>query len=199
MTQGKPYRTGGVRQPGRMLASALACGLALGASPAAAGPNDTATTTGAGQIVVVTPLSLVKVKDMDFGRIAARPVAGTITMDPVSANCVPSGTLIHSGACVPAEFAGMGARRMFVRFQLPSSVNLTGPGTTMVLDNFTLDGGSDLGIVQVGGGLGIGNIRTIINSLTGIFVIKVGGTLHVNANQGPGRYAGTFTVNAIYQ
>lgn len=183
----------------RALAGAVLCGLALHPAAALAGPNDTATTAGGGQAVLVTPLSLVKVRDMDFGRIGARPVAGTVVMDPVSANCVAGGTLIHSGACVPAEFAGFGARLMLVRFQLPNSVNLTGPGTTMVLDTLTLDGGSELGLPLIGGGGGPLDIRRVINTLTGIFTIKVGGTLHVNPNQAPGSYSGTFTVDAIYQ
>lgn len=183
----------------RALAAALLCGLALHPAAALAGPDDTATTTGAGQAVVVTPLSLVKVRDMDFGRIGARAVAGTVVMDPVSANCVAGGTLIHSGACVPAEFAGFGARLMLVRFQLPNSVDLTGPGTTMVLDTLTLDGGSELSLPLIGGGGSPLNVRRIIASLTGIFSVKIGGTLHVNANQAPGHYSGTFTVDAIYQ
>lgn len=199
MVPGKTFRKIRPQAARRALAAAILSGLALHPSAALAGPDDIATTTGAGQAVVVTPLSLVKVRDMDFGRIGARPVAGTVVMNPATATCLAGGTLIHSGACVPAEFAGYGARLMLVRFQLPNSVDLTGPGTTMVLDTLTLDGGSELSLPLIGGGGSPLNVRRIIASLTGIFAVRVGGTLHVNANQAPGHYSGTFTVDAVYQ
>lgn len=198
MTWGKSCRGTGPRQAWRMLCAAGICGFMLQAAPAWAGPNDTATTTGAGTAVVVTPLSLVKVRDLDFGRIAARTTAGTVTLDPDQLTCAAV-TVIHAGACQPAEFAGMGSRRMMVRFQIPTTVTLTGPGANMTVTNLTLDTTPDLTYVGGNGnGLGNGNRRYQIVPASGIFTFRVGGRLNVNANQASGRYTGTFTVTVQY-
>lgn len=199
MTWGKSCRGRGPRQARRALCAAVLCGMALAPAPALAGPNDTATTAASGQVVVVTPLSLVKVRDMDFARIGPRTTAGTVILNPATEACSPTGGLVASGQCVPAEFVGMGARRMMVRFQVTPTVNLTGPGQAMVLDTMVVDTSPDLTFIGGNGnGLGAGNRRYRIESNSGIFAIQVGGTLRVNANQAPGRYTGTLVVTVQY-
>lgn len=199
MTRGQSCRGGGLRQARHALCAALLCGAALGPAPALAQSTDTATTNAGGQVVVVTPLSLVKVRDMDFARIGPRPTAGTVVLNPATEACAPTGGLVTSGQCSPAEFVGMGARRMMVRFQVTPTINLTGPGQAMVLDTMVVDTSPDLTFVGGNGnGLGAGNRRYRIESNSGIFAIQVGGTLRVNANQAPGRYTGTLTVTVQY-
>ncbi|MGH6786342.1 MAG: DUF4402 domain-containing protein [Novosphingobium sp.] len=207
MTWGKSCRGGGPRQAWRWLCAAVSCGFALAASPTLAGPNDTATTTGAGRAVVVSPLSLIKVRDMDFGRIAARPLPGTVTIDPVLSGCAVTGPIIRIGTCQPAEFVGMGAKNMNARVSLNSIVNLTGPGQAMVLDQvflginstITFAGNPNANGRGVGLTTGNGNAqRYQINSNTGIFSLFIGGRLNVNANQAPGIYRGSITVTVQY-
>lgn len=181
-----------------MMCAAAFCAL-LPVTPAFAGPNDTATTTGTGRAVIVRPLTLVKSKDLDFGRIAPRPNAGTVTLDPVAQTCAVTGGLVHAGTCQAAEFVGMGTRRMLVRIQVPTTVTLTGPGTAMTVTNFTLATSPDLAFVGGNGnGLGNGNRRYQIQPTNGIFDFRVGGRLNVNANQAGGKYTGTFTVTVQY-
>lgn len=198
MTWGNPCRGTGPRQVWRMVCAALFCAfaLALPTNPALA---QTATTTGGARGVVVTPLTLVKSKDLDFGLIAPAATAGTVTLDPVAQTCAVAGGLVHAGTCQAAEFVGMGARRMLVRIQVPTTVTLTGPGQAMTVTNFTLATSPDLAFVGGNGnGLGNGNRRYQIQPTNGIFDFRVGGRLNVNANQAGGKYTGTFTVTVQY-
>lgn len=183
----------------RALCAMLALTLSALLVPAA--HAQVATAQGSSTAVVVAPLSLVKVQDLDFGRIAARPTAGTVTVDVNSGGCTTTGTIIHQGNCQFAEFAGMGTRRMRVRIQIPTSVTLTGPGgATMLVNTMTLGTQPELTFLGGNGnGLGNGNRRYEINSSTGIFTFRVAGRLNVGANQAPGVYNGTFNVTVQYQ
>lgn len=157
------------------------------------------------QTVIVSPLSLIRTNNLDFGTIAPRPTAGTVALDPVSNICSTTGALLHTGNCAPAAFAGMGSRNMLVRINVAGNTNLTGPGRTMVMDNMTLKTAPDLTVQVNGNGNGNGNnggngnTRYQIVPSSGIFAFAVGGTLHVDANQGAGAYSGSFTVQVQYQ
>lgn len=183
----------------RGICAALAlAGAGLLAPPAQA---ETAQATGTAQAVIVEPLSLIKVQDLDFGRIAARPTAGTVTVNPDTGACTVTGPILHVGTCRYAEFAGMGTRRLTFRAQIPATVTLTGPGgATMTVNNITMGLAPDVSYIGGNGhGLGSGNRRYQINSNTGIFTFRLGGTLNVGANQAPGVYNGTFNVTVQYQ
>ena len=173
--------------------------LALFAAPVQA--KEKATATASAQATVVAPLTLVKVTDLNFGRVAARPTAGTVTVNVNTGACTTTGGIIHQGACQYAEFAGMGTRRMTTRIQVPASITLTGPaGATMLVDAITLGTAPELQFIGGNGnGLGSGNRRYEIVSNTGIFTFRVAGRLNVGANQRPGVYTGTFFVSVQYQ
>jgi len=179
----------------------------LGAGHADHAFAQTATAQGRSTAVVVAPLTLVKVQDLDFGKIVPRPTAGTVTVDQMTGLCTVTGTILEVGTCHYASFAGMGTRNMNARISLTGVTNLTGPGQTMVLDNIKLGtnstitftgnpnaNGSGVGLTQ-----GNGNQRYSIASSTGIFVLNIGGRLNVNANQAPGHYTGSITVSVQYQ
>ena len=186
------------------LAVALACVLA--AAPAQAQTNAVRTVAAPAKAVVLTPLSLVKTADLNFGRIAARPVAGTVTVASDADLCTYA-VVGGIGPCTAARFSGRGVIGGGVRIGLVSSTNLTGPGQTMVLDTLTVSGltgalfvgngnsnGHGLGLTQGNGN----NNRFRIGGLGGVFDFGIGGTLHVNANQVPGVYRGTVTVTVTY-
>lgn len=163
--------------------------------------KEVATAAASAQATVVAPLTLVKVSDLNFGRVAARPTAGTVTVNVNTGACTTTGGIIHQGACQYAEFAGMGTRRMTTRIQVPASITLTGPaGATMLVDTITLGTAPELQFIGGNGnGLGSGNRRYQIASNTGIFTFRVAGRLNVGANQRPGVYTGTFDVAVQYQ
>jgi spore coat protein U-like protein len=186
------------------LALAVAC--LLVAQPAAAQTNTRVTRAAPAKAVVLTPLSLVKTADLDFGRIAATPAAGTVVVDSTTGACTYA-VVAGIGPCSAARFSGRGVVGGGVRIGLISSTNLTGPGQTMVLDTLTLSGlngalfigngnsnGKGIGLIQGNGN----NNRFRIQGLGGVFDFGVGGTLHVNANQAPGVYRGTVTVTVTY-
>ena len=192
------------------LARAICALLAALCAPALAAPNDTGSAASVAEVHLVTPASLIKTRDMAFGYIIQQAAAGTVVLDAITDTCTATGGIVRMGACRSAQFAGMGTRNMQVRINGPTSILLTGPGQSMVLNAFRMDVLPDL-TAMPGGGSGNGkplgggkargqnNRRFRITSPTGIFHFGVGGTLNVNANQAPGVYTGTFDVTVQYQ
>lgn len=205
MTWGPFCRNHLLRHAGRAVGAALAA-LALILIPAAA-HAERVTVTGRSQAVVVTPLSVIKVQDLSFGRIVPRPTAGTVTVDTSTGGCVVTGAILEVGTCRLARFDGMGSKNMNARISLTAVSNLTGPGQTMVLDNVFLGSNSTISFAgnpnANGKGVGLtqgnGNQRYSIATNSGIFSLFIGGRLNVNANQAPGVYTGSITINVQYQ
>ena len=181
-------------------------GAVLMADPAAAANTPVAVTASA-RATVVSPLTLVWVQDLKFGRIIPKPQPGTVTVDKVTGVCTVTGPIIEVGKCQFAQFAGMGTKNMGARISLTTVANLTGPGQAMVLDQIALGTNSTISFTgnanANGGGVGLtkgGNAeRYTITTNSGIYLLNVGGRLNVNANQAPGVYNGSITVSVQYQ
>ena len=200
MTLGYSFSSQPLRRGLRALLALLACAFAMAIAPAAlARSGSTPPVTSTARATVVSPGSIVKINDLDFGKIVARPTAGTVILNPATNVCTVTGAILHIGGCQAANFAGLGRRNFFVRITVSSPTNLTGPGQAMVMDTMTLDTSPDLLFAPLGNGTGNASRRYQIVSINGIYNFQVGGTLRVNANQAPGRYSGTFTVTAQYQ
>ncbi len=205
MTWGLSCRGADPRRASRAVGALLAA-LACIALPGMA-RAERVTVTGQTQAVVVSPLSVVKVQDLDFGRIVPRPTAGTVTVDTVTGGCVVTGAIMQVGTCRLARFDGMGTKNMNARISLTSVVDLTGPGQTMVLDNVILGPNSTISLTgnsnANGKGVGLtkgGNgARYSITTNSGIYSLYVGGRLNVNANQAPGVYTGSISITVQYQ
>lgn len=184
-------------------AMAIACALvsSLGATTVNAATVASATT----QAVIITKLSLVKTADLDFGNMVTPTANETLTLDPqVTPICTPSGTLVHFGACQPAEFYGYGESGYLININRPNvpititNTNPLYPGTTMDITAVTLDG--DPNLTYVSGNMSAnGVVRYRIASASGVFSFRIGGTLNVNAGQSPGLYQGSFDVSVKYQ
>lgn len=202
MTWGFLERGALPRHAGRAIGAALALTLF---APAQA--KEVATATATTQAVVVAPTTIIKVQDMSFGRIVARPQPGTVTINGATGACTVTGPILQVSTCRQAIFAGMGTRNMRARISLDSIISLTGPGQTMVLDQVFLTNDSTISFSgnpnANGQGVGLtqgnGNQRYTITSPTGIYTLKIGGRLNVNANQLPGIYNGSITVTVQYQ
>lgn len=184
----------------RAVCAVLAFTLAtLAANPAQA---QRVSANGASTAVVVAPLALVANQSLNFGRVAPGNAAATVTLNPDTLACTTTGPIARTGVCQPAEFSGMGTRRMTLRIQIPASITLTrvGGGATMTVSALALDTTPDLQFLGGNGnGLGNGNRRYQIVPNNGIFDFRVGGTLNVGANQLGGVYNGTFVVTVQYQ
>lgn len=179
----------------RALSAALV--LALGLFAARPAHAERVVLNGAAEAVVVAPLSLVANEGLNFGRVAAGTAAGTVLLNPDSLACTTTGPILRTGLCQPAEFTGMGTRKMNVRIQIPTTITLTRVGgtQTMTVSNLTLDTTPDLTYFSGNGA----NTRYQIAPNSGIFTFRVGGRLNVGANQPSGVYNGNFVVTVQYQ
>lgn len=153
------------------------------------------TATARSQVAILSPGSVAKTADMDFGSIAQSNTAGTVVLTAQNtATCTPSGTLIRIGACRAARFSIFGKKNNKARIRETNGgvITLNGPlGATMRLDNLTI-GVSGMTPFGNGNGWNFGNWK--INTNTGITEFWVGGTLHVGAAQTPGVYNGTLVI-----
>lgn len=170
---------------------ALVAALALSPVHAFAQDADTVNVT----LSVLTPGSIVKVADMDFGQIVRPNAAGTVILSPsASATCTTTNGLVRSGNCQAAHFAILGRRNWRVRIRQTNNgvVTLNGPsGATMTMTNITF-ASADLSTRPGGNGWNLGNYN--IDTVGGLANFYLGGRLNVGALQTPGVYNGTVNI-----
>ncbi len=125
-------------------------------------------------------ISLTKNADLAFGDLTSGATAGTVRIGPGGARSRTGGVTVLASTFGNASFTvstPSGSRNYTII--LPGSATLaSGGGFTMTVDTFTSNPS----------GSGKTNGGTLLQTL------NVGATLHVNANQRPGTYTGTFTV-----
>jgi hypothetical protein len=168
----------------RLMAFRRIVAAALFMSASAALPAATPPTEANGTAILLRPLTLLKVDDMEFGGLTVA-AAGTAVIDPATNVMTTTGGVIAmTGTRHAALFAGAASGGAVVNIKIPKNpISLTRVGgtETMTLSNFTLDGPTK---------------RVMAKS--GSYQFRVGGTLTVAANQVPGDYVGTFDVTAQY-
>jgi hypothetical protein len=148
--------------------AALAATL-VAATPAVAATSSSATATAKG--VVLQPLTLSWVSDLNFGTVA-RSSSGGVTLVPSTFS--------------RAEFDGLGQAGQTVGLVLtpPAGNVLVGPGgATVAVNSMTLDAAG----------------TTRVLPASGAFVVYVGGGFGIAANQANGTYSALFQVTANYQ
>lgn len=169
---------GTVRLP--LLTMSLA---ALVAAPAMAAPIASPTPPSA-QVALMRPLTLTKLRDMDFGYLGVT-TAGTAVINPVTNTLSVSGGVVRLGGTPQAaRFAGATRSSAVVVIRIPNGTVLltrVGGTETIQLNTFTLDGQSKRTMAQAG-----------------VFEFNVGATLRPVANQMEGVYTGTFDVTIQY-
>lgn len=141
------------------------------------------TATANAAATIVTPISIAKTVDLNFGAIVPSSAAGTVVVGNDNSILGNGGvTLIPQlGTHSAASFTVTGAANATFSVTLPGNTTLTrgGGSETMTVSEFlhnatgTLDG-------------------------TGAEAFKVGAKLAVAANQLPGQYEGTFDVTVTY-
>ncbi len=161
------------------IGAAMALAAPAQAAPVAASPSAQA------EALILIPLTLTKVDDLDFGTVISSPLSGTVMIpaDGSARSAAGGVTLVPSDPGLRARFAGAGSPGQLV------IVNATNPGTlsnglgdTVTIMALTLDGSP---------------VRTI-DPTTRAFFFSVGGILLVNANQAEGLYSAQFDVTADY-
>lgn len=148
-----------------------------------ANAQNSATDSANASVTLITPISITKTADLNFGTFVASEASGTITMTPAGAVSTGGGvTEISGGNTSAATFTVAGQTGQSYAITLPAAeVTLVGgtEGESVVLDTFTSNP-TDTGIVGTDG------------------TVSVGGTLTVPANCKADTYTGTFDVTVNY-
>lgn len=163
-----------------------AAGLAACAMGAVAAAAATPPVQADGRALILIPLTLTKIQDLDFGSVVPSPVSGVVTINATTgARTFASGvTLVPGDAGFRAYFGGAGSpnQQVIVTMNAPAQL-VSGTGDTIDVLALTLDGSA---------------IRTI-DPVSRAFFVGVGGTIQIAADQPEGDYNATFDVTANYQ
>jgi hypothetical protein len=182
--------TGEQKQKTRAVLAALGLWATLAATP-----GEAATRAGKADATIVTPLSLIKDDDLEFGSLLASGTLGTVVVPPSGARTSSGGVILAPGASFPSRFAGYGKVGQSVQISLGANsitLNRVGGGGTMTVDTFTI-GSTPTAVLST-------NPQVFtISASNGIFNFPVGATLRVKANQATGSYTGTFNLTLVYQ
>lgn len=177
-----------MRQISKILAIAI---VMLAFSAATFAQTNTAQATASATIV--TPITIVKTADMNFGNVMPTATAGTVILAPAGtatyANTSYSATPTATATITAATYTVTGTPAATYSVTLPSSaVTLNGsPTGTMTVSNFT----STPDATVAGSGL--------LDATLGTQTLRVGATLNVGANQAAGSYvSAAFDVTVNY-
>lgn len=160
--------------------------IAFASAPAASAPVP-ALDNADGRALILIPLTLTKIDDLDFGGvIPSTSTPGTVTINAATGLRTYGGGVsgVTSDAGNRAYFGGAGSPSQQVLISLSPPVELTSVGgDTIPVLGLTLDGPP---------------MRTI-DPVTHTFFVGVGGSLQIAADQPEGEYSAPFWVTAIYQ
>ena len=135
-----------------------------------------ATTSAAASATIITPITIVKTVDMNFGNVAvSASLAGTVLMTPAGVRTAGGAggvTLpVTAGTVAAASFTVSGQASYTYAITLPSSCTISSSGNTMTVNGFTSNPATT-------GALSAGGVQTL----------TVGATLNVAAAQASGVY-----------
>ena len=155
-------------------------GLTLGSYAFA--QSNSASTSANSTARVVTPISIAKTADMNFGDVVAGGSAGTVALTPAGVRSATGGaTLGNAGGVAAAAFTVSGQGSATYAITLPASTTVTSGGNSMTVDTFASNP-SGTGALSAGGSQ----------------ALTCGATLNVGASQASGTYTGTFNVTVTY-
>lgn len=162
----------------------IAAALGLFAAPGIAAPVG-ASPQATGRALILIPLTLTKIEDLDFGTVVPSGLSGAVSIDAATGSRTVIGgvTGVASDSGHRAYFATAGSPSQQVLLSITQPLMLTsGTGDTVSVLALTLDGGP---------------IR-IIDPTTRNFFFGIGGIILIGANQPEGVYQATFDVTATY-
>lgn len=156
----------------------IATAAPLFATPRAAVPPATA------MIDIRQPASVRLMNDLNFAYLTVT-TAGTAVVNPDTDAMTTTGGVVRiAGTPYAAQFEAVSPVKGVVHIRAPKTATIltrVGGTETMTVTNFIVSGS----------GTRNANAKEP-------FAFKVGGTLHVNANQAEGLYTGTFNVDVQY-
>jgi spore coat protein U-like protein len=144
--------------------------------------QNTASTTANATARIITPISIVKTADLNFGDVVSSAVAGTVSVSVAGARASAGGATLGNGTGVTAAaFTVSGQANATYAITLPATATITSGANNMTVNGF------------VSNPAGTGTL-----SAGGSQALAVGGTLQVGINQPTGSYTGTFSVTVAY-
>jgi hypothetical protein len=162
-------------------------GLSMVLTLSAAGVFAQASATANASATIVTPISISKTVDMNFGNVAVQTATGgTVVMTPAGVRSATGGVTLPTtvGTVAAAVFTVSGQGNYTYAITLPSTdLTITNGSSTMAVNTFTSNP-SPTGTLSAGG----------------TQTLSVGATLNVSAAQAAGLYtsASPFTVTVNY-
>jgi hypothetical protein len=144
------------------------------------------TATADGKATIVTPITITKAVDMNFGNVAVSATAGTVILSPGGVRTLTGGVTLPTvaGTVTAASFNITGEASYTYTIQLPSTdLTITSGSNNMSVNAFTSD-------PTPTGTLGSNGTQTL----------NVGATLNVLAHQPAGIYSSVtpFSVTVNY-
>jgi len=143
-----------------------------------------ATATANASATIVTPISITKNSDMNFGNIATDGTVGTVILSPAGGRTFTGGVTLPAvtGTVTAASFTVNGSGSYTYAISLPSTLTITSGADSMIVNDFTSTPSST------------GTLSS------GTQIINVGATLNLVASQAEGTYtsATPFAVTVNY-
>ena len=172
------------------------CALAAALMPTPVHGQATAASASDSEVAIIAPGQLAKLQDLEFGSIAVGGGGGTLTVK-TDGTLAASGSVSQLGYGYPAAFtmqrAQFAGNPALIAPGISSTIRLThvtDRAATMRVTDFTTDFNRTVRV---------GKRDMPAYLYTGHYIFRVGATLHVAADQKPGRYEGEFLVVIDYQ
>jgi Domain of unknown function (DUF4402) len=168
--------------------AAAAAALAA-ATPAAAQQVGTASAQAWAKGTIVQPVTLIWQQDLDFGTVVSTAAAGSVTInaDTGARTVAPGAVAVPSFPGDRGLFQGAGTAGQTVQLTLTAPtvlVSTTNPLDLINVSSMVLDNS---------------NATSRVIGPSGTFLVGVGGTFAIGANQPAGLYRARFDLTAVYQ
>jgi hypothetical protein len=162
----------------------LSMGIALTSVAFATSAFAQASATANASATIVTPISISKNNDMNFGNVATDGTVGTVILAPASTRTSTGGITFPAtaGSVAAASFAVAGSGSYTYSISLPTSVVISSGANNMTVNAFS-------------------STPTLAGTLSsGAQTLLIGATLNLTASQAAGSYtsATPFTVTVNY-
>jgi hypothetical protein len=163
----------------------IALAVLVSLAAVAAHAQSSASATASALAKVISPITITKNTDLNFGTIITGP-AGTVIVSAAGVETASGATVVSPNPSVSAaQFTVTGEPSTAYSISLPSTITITNGAQTMTVDNFT-SSPTPTGLLSAA------------TTGPGSQSLNVGARLNVLANQAVGNYAGTFSVTVAY-
>lgn len=178
----------------RITLAAAAAALAL-PSPAWAGFYSAPSEESSGTVIILDPLSFIKVDDLSFGGYVIPAVgSGTVTVDAATGGVTLAGTVTQMPQFVPTRGrmigAGTAGQSVSVSATLPDKLYLGGDTASPTWIDVTV------ALDQVPDGSGVHSYTVGTDQ---VFDVFIGGDVTISAGMTPGIYSNEYVITATYQ